>query len=173
MTSSESRCCISSIYFAFHEHRYSRPLFSHVRPAKCLCWWGLILDSKCKNSVRSMKQSPRLLRQRYKWSPHEDKFCHQAFSFPGGRLPFSGKLFDQFDSFKQNRTACVFEANFTLHRWPVSVYFSFIFNGRPFRRCTLEPPSSCTFLCVVALSSSETLPLIVRVNSLKLRLSYG
>lgn len=149
------------VYLAFISHSMSADsvghffFFSHIRPGKGSCWWGLILDSKCKNSVRSVKQSPCLPQQRYKWSPHEDKFCHQAFSFPGDRLPFSSKLFDQFDSFKQNTTRCVFQANFALHRWPASVYFSFIFNGRPFRHCTQELPSSCTSSCL----SSRSPPL--------------
>lgn len=63
--------------------------------------------------------------------------CHWAFfSFSSDHPPFLCKLFDQFDSVKQNMAPCVFQANFPLHRWLISVYFSFIFNGRPFRHWT-------------------------------------
>lgn len=86
------------------------------------------------------------------------KFCQRAFTLPRDLPPFLCKLFDQFDSFKQSTALCVFRANFPLHRWRISVYFSFIFNGRPFRHWTHEPSSSCTRRSVVALSSSEASP---------------
>lgn len=98
------------------------------------------------------------------------KFCQRAFTLPRDLPPFLFKLFDQFDSFKQNTALCFFRANFPLHRWRISVYFSFIFNGRPFRHWTREPSSSCTLRSAVALSSSEA-SLTARVSGLKLRSS--
>lgn len=76
------------------------------------------------------------------------------YSPPVTFAPFLWKLFDHLDSFKQNQAACVFWANSPLHRCHRSVYFSFIFNGRPFRRRTLGYLASAISSDIV-LSASE------------------
>lgn len=68
----------------------------------------------------------------------EKKFCHWAFPLPRVFAPFLCKLFDQCDLYKQSVVLFVFWANFSLNRWRILVYFSFIFNGWSFRHWTHE-----------------------------------
>lgn len=103
---------------------------------------GILLDQRNKASA-----SPP---QHLNLSKHENKSSHRAVSLPRALPPLRGKLFDQFDLFKQNTALCVFRANFPLHRWRISVYFSFVFNGRPFRHWTRGPSSSHALRSLVA-----------------------
>lgn len=148
----EMTACKGWLLFCNPQVRQRRP---RVTWFKDFMLKGFVSSCKCNKTVRN-KASVFVLQQ---ISTHENKSCRQASSLlPSPPLPpFLSKLFDQFDLFKQNMAHCVFRANFPLHRWRISVYFSFIFNGRPFRHWTHEPSSSCRALAL-SLSSPPLRP---------------
>lgn len=113
--------------------------FLHVKLVKGFYLKVLFLFTNAEIHLDQKSEAFDFSLQQRNLSQHGNKVCHRAFSVPRDLPPLLSVVFDQFDSFKQNTALCVFRANFPLHRWRISVYFSFIFNGRPFRHWTHEP----------------------------------
>lgn len=159
MTTCESWQGLSSFYFAIHECRYYRPLL-YIK-----------VYSECKNSVRSTKQIPVFPLQRHKLSPHENKFCHWAFSLPRVLILFSANCLISLICSNRMRLS--------------------VFSGQTFHstggvsQCTfhlflMADPSGIGLMSPLLLAHSglslhsppPRVPLMVRVNGLKLRSSF-
>lgn len=108
----------------------STPLLNMSHKQGFLPKW--FTSSKCKCLFKSMKQTRCLCVAAHTRKSSVLEHLLSAVT----SVPFLWKLFDHCDSFKQNGAACVVWANFPLYRWHLSVYFSFLLNGRPFEHPT-------------------------------------